>query len=335
VKRLFVVLLVVGCAHGPSSPGNPEAPRLLPPDERPLASLVPAPAEVVLSVDVSQLRASLWTQGALTSIAPEDRRAGVERRGFDEGADVDELVLARVPVAEDGALELLRGRFDQRRVTAAFRSLYPAASAADFRGVSLLSDEATGRACAFVGARTLALGPLASVRALLDTALGRAPAAVDETWLVQTAAALDDEAAAASPRPALALALLVTERTRKDFAAALPAAGALERVGLRLALGKALRATIVGLTAARSDAAEVQVQLSRLIEGWRGRTSVRAFGLDVILEGVRVTGRDGRVVASATLLERDRAHVIERVAALADVLSKAREAGPDAGSALR
>ena len=62
-------------------------------------ALVPTEAELLIVIDVAQLRSSTWTRAAVESAAPTERSAKAASKGFDELADLDRLVLAKLPGA--------------------------------------------------------------------------------------------------------------------------------------------------------------------------------------------------------------------------------------------
>ncbi|HXU81750.1 MAG TPA: hypothetical protein VN914_10165, partial [Polyangia bacterium] len=174
MRSALLALMLVGCA----TPDLPQAPTLgrQAPEDGDLLAVVPAEAEVLVSVDVEALRRSPWTRSVIAA-AQKERRP----RGFDEIADVDRLLLVRLPAETGGiSLSIAQGRFDREQVQRAFaqgRSV----GQGDFRGCTIWS--AGDESAAFLTDRTLLSGSLPSVRAAIDAAYGRARDMRSQPWL--------------------------------------------------------------------------------------------------------------------------------------------------------
>src|SRR5580765_4928578 len=95
---------------------TPDLPNVPPPIGREIAddgdplAVVPGDAELLVSLDVAALRASPWTRPVISAGAEGPRRP----RGYDEVADVDRLILVRLPADSNGtSLSIAQGRFDR------------------------------------------------------------------------------------------------------------------------------------------------------------------------------------------------------------------------------
>jgi hypothetical protein len=317
-----------GCAPLAPAPGGLGAAAAGPtvraqPEDGDLLAVVPADAELVMLVDLAQLRRSPWTRDVVKSgleLAAGGRPPGDQ--GFDEATDVDLLLMARMPAgsSEAGAtLSVAQGRFDQARVTAAFREARPGATTASFRGCAMLTheDEAVG----FLTARTLVSGPLATVRAAIEASLGRARDVRQEPWLMAAREALEEGRTRSRRRPALELALRVTESVRERLRGELVEAAALERLAARVDLGETLDGAVVGSTSTRPQAEALAGRLRSEVGNLRGRRSLAALGLGPVLAGIRVSAPGARTVLDLQLSEAQRDQIAERLALVAKALA--------------
>jgi hypothetical protein len=332
----LLLSLAVGCAPlpPPVAAPPPAAPR--PSRGDALLALVPAPAQAVLSVDVGRLRGSDWAKPMLAWAAEREKagEGGRAGRGFDEMADVETWLFARVGSAASGVgtLELARGRFEPPRVLEAFATRRPDAVATSFAGLRGAAD--AEQALALLDARTLAFGPPAVVRA---AASGGGGPSLDGTlrkhpWLASIRGALDDEAGQGGRQAVVELAFLVQPDARQELAEVLGTASELrlERLGGRLFLDRDARAVLVGLA---PDAREAQALAEQLRENFRAlsdRRSVRALGLAPVLRRATATARGARVVLELTITEDERVVVSDKLAAVAAVLARPPE--PAAGA---
>ena len=328
-KRLRVLLVSVISACAPVAP----APVVLAPSPQDggLMAFVPAPVLSLLAIDLLHLRGSPWAKNVLESAAPA---AGRQSRGFDEIADVDRWVFARVSAPGSGiaVLELGRGRFDRDRVEASFRTRHPSAQEHRFGPARGLADSEA--AIAFPKDDLLALGPVWAVEAALRTGARRADAAlgsIPERWLAEATAAVEQEAGAG--RAAVEMWLRLDDTTRAELTAVLGSAEGIDWVGGRLALANEARAVLVAATRAKVEAIGLAAQLGDQLSALQSRRSVQALGLAPVLERALVSARDARVVVDLRVSEGERDTVSDRLAALAAVLARSRaepktEAGP-------
>jgi hypothetical protein len=327
VRRLLVLAaaVVAACASAPppaSLAGRDEV-RTAPEDEDLLAA-VPAEAELVLVIDLAQLRRSPWTRDLLAEGAAARASAGA--RGFDERTDVDRLLLVRLPggSGDDASLSVAQGRFDRSRVFAAFREGRPGATTTSFRGCPLATSGP--EAVAFLTGRTLLSGELAAVRGAIDAAFGRARDVRGERWL---RAALPERSAA---RPAVELALRVTDPMRARIHEELEEGEALEEVAGRLDLGQRLDLTLRGRATTATRAQALATRLELALGTLRARPSVAALGLAGVLSGVRLSAQGTAIAAELHLTEAERDDIAARLSEAAKLIAKVRS---DAGAGAR
>jgi hypothetical protein len=286
-----LIAVASGCAAAltPADPSASEI-RTVPEDDDLLAA-VPAEAEVVLLVDLAQLRRSPWTKDLLA-----------------QGAAARAAARAR-------SLSVAQGRFDRRRVFAAFDAGRAKSSADTFRGCQLLSSGP--ETVAFLTDRTLISGALPAVRGAIDAAFGRARDVRGERWLRETRMS-------SGASSAVELALRVTDPMRERIHDQLEQAEALDRLEGRLELGARLDLTLIGVATDASRARGLAVQLEQAITMLRGRPSVAALGLAQVLAGVRVAVRGPKIAAELHLTEAQRDDIAARLSSAARLIARAR-----------
>jgi hypothetical protein len=316
---------LAGCA--PASPVA--APAAAPPPAlgSGLLAFVPAPAEAVLVVDVSRLRGSPWAKPVLAWAAERERagEGGRDGRGFDEMADVDLWLFARVGNAASGrgTLELARGRFDRRRLLDAFAARRPASRGTSFAGRAGATD--ADQALVLLDERTVAFGPPFAVQAAALARGANSGAGPRLPWLGGISAALDEEVEEAGGRgkvPVVELAFVVPEDARKELADALGSDVRIDGLGGRLFLDRQARALLVGLLPGRGDAQLLADGLSAQLRELSLRRSMRALGLGPVLGRAATTARDDRVVLGLRITERERTLVSDKLAAVAALLAR-------------
>jgi hypothetical protein len=314
----LVSMLAAGCAAFAPMPSASRAPARRPAAERDLLDLVPATAEALLWLDVSRLRASVWSRPVFAWAVERQRTASGRQgfRGFDEIADVDRWLFARTGA---DTIELAEGRLDRKLVEGTFRSKRPAATSARRGTLDLLADAQQG--LLFVSPRRVVLGPVSAVTAVADVASDRAPAATDDRWLAAARAAMEDEAGQRGPTVATELALLPTAPIRQEMAALLGREPRLEHVAARLALGAEARLTVVAVARDRQEARLLADRLTEVLRRLAGRRSVRALGLGPAFQRATVSARGARLVLELLVTASERELVSNRLSELADILN--------------
>jgi hypothetical protein len=311
-------LLAAGCAAFSPLPSAPRASPRKPAAERDLLDLVPATAEALLWLDVSRLRASVWSRPVFAWAVERQRTASGRQgfRGFDEIADVDRWLFARTGA---DTMELAEGRLDRKLVESTFRSKRPAATSLRRGSLDLLADAQQG--LLFVSPRRVVLGPVSAVTAAADVAGDRAPAATDDRWLAAARAALDDEAGPRGATVATELALLPTAPVRQEVAGWLGREPRLEYLAARLALGTEARLTMVAVASDRQEARLLADRLTQVLRALAGRRSLRALGLGPAFQRARVGARGARLVLELLVTASERELVSNRLTELADILN--------------
>jgi hypothetical protein len=307
---LVLALALWGCATPDLPPAA--APGREAPEDGDLLAVVPGDAEMLLSLDVEALRRSPWTRSVIAAGAARDKRP----RGFDEIADVDRLLLVRLPADTGGiSLSIAQGRFDRERVRAAFAQGRPVAQA-DFRGCTLWSSGS--EAAAFLTDRTLLSGALPSVRAAIDAAYGRARDMRSQPWLGELRRRYGRDL----PPAALELAIQVSDPVRARLREEMVEAEGLERVGARLELGKGLDLAVVGATATKPQAAALIARVGEALRDLRSRPSLVALGFGRVLSEVQLAVQGPRVAAELRFEERDREEIARRLSVAARLLAQ-------------
>lgn len=310
MRGVLLAVTLLGCA----TPDLPHAPTLgrEAPEDGDLLAVVPAEAEVLVSVDVEALRRSPWTRSMIAAARQEKRP-----RGFDEIADVDRLLLVRLPEDAGGiSLSIAQGRFDRERVRAAFAQ-DRAVAQSDFRGCAIWT--AGNEAAAFLTDRTFLSGALASVRAAIDAAYGRARDMRSQPWLGELRKRFGRDL----PPAAVELAMRVSDPVRARLREELVEAEGLERVGARLELGKGLDLAVVGATATKQQAAALIARLGETLRDLRARPSLVALGFGRMLSEVQLAVQGPRVAAELRLEARDRDEIARRLSSAARMLAQA------------
>jgi hypothetical protein len=309
VRALVCLALVAGCASASSLPSAAPEARTAPEDAD-LLAVVPAEAEVVLIVDLAQLRRSPWTRQLVT----EGAAARGGGQGFDEATDVDRLILVRLP-DEGASLTVVQGRFQRARVEAAFREGKSDVTSSNFRGSAVWQSQL--EAMAFLTPRTLLSGPLPAVRGAIDAAWGRARDVRGERWLRQIRGQSEKPAA-------LEIAIKVSDQMRSLMHEDLAEAEALERVGGRLDLGSDLALSLIGATTTGTQAAGLAARLQETAGVLGQRPSMAALGLAPVLTGARIAARGTEVGAELNITESERDDIAARWAAAARLIAGAR-----------
>ncbi len=307
-------------ARGPNLAGNCAA----------LWNLVPAGAEAVVALDLGLVRTSPWTQALLNAGQGPQRTATVQQHGFDEVADMDALLIVKMPGAAPQApsLQLMRGRFDSLRVQMAFRKRHLDARADDLHGLMLLD---TGdEALAVVAPRILATGPSNAVRAVIDLHRGRGHPIGDEAWLGQLRDGLATAGHLSHGAVAMELVVNAGSALQTEIAAIFEGLVLPAQVIAVVQIGSGLQVGLLGAAPDRRAAEQVARRIEDIIGRVARRPSVVALGLGQMMEGTRVQVHGPQVLVTGGLKDVERAVVAERLAAVAKIIAtKKAEAQPD------
>ena len=305
--------ILIGCAQ-PDLPNLPQSVGREAPEDGDLLAVVPGDAEVLISLDIEALRASPWTRSVIAAGVEGAGRA----RGFDEIADVDRLLLVRLPAETQGiSLSIAQGRFDRERVRVAFAAGRKVSSDS-FRGCTIWT--AGEETAAFLTDRTLLSGALASVRAAVDAAYGRARDMRSQTWLGEVRKRFGKDL----PPAAIELAMRVSDPVRARLRDEMVEAEALERLAARLELGRRLDLAVVGVTGTKQQAAALITRMGAVLRDLQTRPSLVALGFGRVLGGVELAVQGPRVAAELRLEPRDRDEIARRLSSVARLLAQAR-----------
>jgi hypothetical protein len=309
-----VALAFLGCAT-PDLPGPATSGARDIPEDDDLWAVVPAEAEMVMAFDIAGLRSSPWTRGLLTGA---QEASDLKGKGYDPVADVDRMIVVRLPSGPNASLTIARGRFNRERVSAAFSAAHPGATGDRFRSRALWMKG--GEAVAFLTERTLLSGPLVSVRAAIDTSYGRARDVREEPWVVDVRRRYGK-----MPRsPAVELAVRLSDPIRARLRGELEEAEALERLGGRVDLGDRLDLALVGTTSTKPQATALTARLISLFRELQGRPSIVALGLQDVLADVEVASQGPRLAAALRLTESQRNDIALRLSAVAKLIAQGR-----------
>jgi hypothetical protein len=317
-KTLPLVLCAAACAESTvAAPGagSPSRPVL---DEDDLLAMIPSEADLVLWADMAKMRASPWTRDSFTKVAGD---ANAAEAGFDQIRDVDRLVFAKVPSLRDGASVLVaQGKIDRDRMTKAFARAGGASETSVYRGADvLLRGE---EALAFVGKRTVVSGPIVAVRAAIDCNFGVARALETEAWFQRMKTDLLRGKDAASLVTAFYVRL--QPATREALMREMGEGATLEDFGARIDLAEDLDVSAIGAVRTDSEARDLAGRLAERIRDARVRPIVAAFGFASVLDSVHFQAKENRVHGTLHISQKERAEIAERMAAMADLMTKMR-----------
>lgn len=295
-------------ACGPT--GAKTAATLRPIGEDPL-QILPSGADLVMDVDVEQLRA--WEPTVrFVKVLPEAAQARLLRLGFDPIFDVEAawISVAGLGTPEAQATVIVRGDLDPAKVRAA---LGDGAQTVDWRGVQLA--EAGDDAFAKVTPRLFVLGSPADVRRVIDLVQREASESV-RTQDAALVAAFQRAPTAKEGRPAVMLGLVPPEALRDRLEREALPGGQLEWLAASLAVGDGFDVGgVAGVRDAR-EAAELVVAARRRVEAFCERPAVRALGLAAFVEPVTFKAREANVYFAYRLPRRPVDRLLGRLESL-------------------
>jgi hypothetical protein len=276
VKACALILLLAGCGAAPPPS------RFVRPIDEDLIALVPAGADLLVDVDVEQLRG--WTPFERIRHALPDE-PWLHGRGVTSLVDVDQVVFAgaRLGLPTAASLVLVRGDLD-------VEGAWADAALADYRGVRVRErgDDAAAR----IAPRLYAFGPPADVRRAIDLARGDGESVRVARGDGALMAAFARCPTAKSGRPALMAATALTdplrERLQKE---GLPGIG-LEWLALSFAVGDGFDVGAIVGARGEAEARALHQAATDGLARLRRSNTVRALGLRPFLEAVQLVGRD-------------------------------------------
>ncbi len=280
---------------------------------------MPRGASSLADLDLNALRASPWSRSLVTGGFVEDREARQRTFGYDVFSDADRVVVVGVDAAgASGQAVVVVGRFDAARVGSAFSAATPGASATRWRDCPLW--EGGGRAVAvFPSGRTLVQGTPETARAAIDAAWGIVPDARGGP-LGELARAVGAEAS----RPAITLAVLVTEEMRARAAGIVEVPPDLRRVAGRLDLGPDLELGAVAVFDEAGRAATAAGRWSADLRELASNRMLRLMGLSPLVDGAAIEAEGARVHGRLRIPEDKREALAERVLLLLQAVARQR-----------
>jgi hypothetical protein len=318
-----VLLFVIGgCGELPPPPaGTPASLARTAPDDSDAWNLVPRTASSLADLDMVALRVSPWSRTLVTGGFVEDRDERQRTFGYDVFSDADRIVVAGFDAgAASSQAVVVVGRFDAARVGAAFRSATPTATETRWRDCLLW--EGAGRAVVvFPSGRTLVQATPELARAAIDAAWGVVPDARGGPL-----GALVRDLGAEARRPAVALALLVTDDLRARAAGLAEVPPELRRVAGRLDLGADLELSADAVFDGPPDAAQAARRWSAELRELGRNRMLRVMGLAPLVDGAQVTAEGARVHGRLRIPEDKRDDISQRVLLLLQALARQRGA---------
>jgi hypothetical protein len=321
VLGVVVSIGLMGCGDlPPPPPASPGTVARTAPDDSDAWSLVPASAASLVDVDLAALRASPWTRSLVAGGFVEDREERLRTFGYDVFNDVDRLVVAGLDIAGQAQqVVVVTGRLDPARVARAFAASTPGATETRWRDCRVW--ETPDRSVALVG-RTLVHGSPETVRAAIDAAWGIVPGARGGPP-GELARAVDAEAR----RPAILLAVVVTDEVRARAQGLVELPPTLRRLAARLDLGADLQLEAQAILEDAGGAKTAARQWSLGLRELRGNGMLRAMGLGPVVEGATLQAEGLRVHGRLRIAEDKREALSERFVVLLQALAAARGQG--------
>jgi hypothetical protein len=321
---LALAFLLAACGELPPPPAARPAPAArTAPDDSDAWNLVPRGASSLADLDLVALRGSAWTRTLVTGGFAEDREERQRVFGYDVFSDADRMVVVGADAAGPSSQAVVVvGRFDAARVGRAFAEATPGAVETRWRECALW--QGGGRAVALMpSGRTLVQGTPESARAAIDAAWGIVPDARGGP-LGELVASL---AAADSRRPAVTLALVVTDEMRARAAGFVEVPPELRRAAGRLDLGTDLELSAEAVFDAAAPASSAAARWSADLRELAQNRMLRLMGLGPLVDGATVTAAGSRVRGGLRIPEDKREAIAERVLFLLQTVARQRGQG--------
>jgi hypothetical protein len=297
VTRLLLVALLAAMGCGPTLRSGPQA------MERPigedLAALLPAGADAVVDIDVTQLDS--WpTARRLVALMPAEGRARLTQLGDDPIAQVNAIAVAvyKAATPESESVTLVRGGLDWDKLKATVAGGVDA----DYHGATLV--DGTTEALARITPAIFAFGSRAGVRRVCDVAHkddeGFRTAALDK----RLRDALGRAPTAKLGRPAIMAAAVPTQPLREKLRAEKwDSAADLDWLGLSFAVGDGFDVGVVAGAHGPLEAATLQKTMKQRAAELKAQATVRLLGLAPYVEPFVVIAKDNEVHVAYRLPE--------------------------------
>jgi hypothetical protein len=317
---LFSMGSAPGCAENAlevvASPAIPT-----PVDSPDLRAMVPAEANLVLSVDMQDLRKSPWTKAAFSeAIGEKESLDGVEQ-GF--AKEVQRLVFAMVPSLGEGAsLLVAQGRFSQATLLGMFRNQEGQELRSRYRGMELLE---RGNQALVIQANQLVLaGPTVVVRAAIDCGQGQARSLDGIGWLESLQKGLSPGPEGKKGKEVASLYVRLADATRKQLIDEIGEGETLEEVGLRLDIGENLVLRSLGRTRTQQEAKDLAARLAQYVRDSQARPIVTAFGFGSVLSQIQFLVKREFMLATLQVSSTDREFIARRMAVVSKTIASIR-----------
>jgi hypothetical protein len=310
-----------GCGDLPLPPAATAAAARTAPDDSDAWNLVPATASSLADLNLAALRGSPWSRTLVTGGFVEDREERLRTFGYDVFNDADRVVVAGFDGGERASQTVVvEGRFDADRIGRAFVAATPGAALARWRDCSIW--EGRGHAVALIGA-TLVQGTPETVRASIDAAWGIVPDARSGAL-----GALARDVDAEAHRPAVTLALLVTDDMRARAADFTEIPTTLRRIAARLDLGADLELAAQAVFDDAAGAGPAARFWDGSLRELKQNRMLRIMGLGPVVDGATLQAEGPRVYLHLRIGEDRREALSERLLLLLQTI--ARQRGPSA-----
>lgn len=323
VAAALLWLCATGCADlqpGPAANAGGVA-RTAPDDSDPW-NLVPDTVASLADLDLAALRASPWSRALVTGGFVEDREARLREFGYDVFNDADRVVIAAIDVAgQERQVVVVFGRLDVARAGRAFREAGPGATDAVWRDCRIW--ERGDRAVAAVG-RALVQGTPETVRAAIDAAWGVVP----DAGASPLGTLVRDLGVSGARRPALTLAVTITDDVRARAEGVVEVPPSLRRGAVRLDLGADLDLEAVAILDGPAVANEAARAWGLALRELGQNRMLRIMGLSPLVEGASLRAEGSRVHGHLRVPESKREGLSERAMILLQAIAKQRGPQP-------
>lgn len=275
----LIVALVLGC--GPGTRGGPV---IRPIGEDPIA-LLPSGADLVLDIDVEQLRDWPETRRILAFL-PDPPRAFF-LKALDD-VDTLHVAIAGVGTPESRGTLLMRGRMDVERVRATFGG---DSQETEYHGVTVV--DGLKDSVARVMRDRVAVGEKVAVRRVVDLVRGEGESvrSLDH----KLTKALERAPTAKLGRPAVMAAVVPPDALREQMRKEQLPGADLEWLAVSLALGDGFDVGAVMGTHGPKEATDLVVASRLQLRDFAGRPTVRALGFKPFLDPIIIKAREGDV----------------------------------------
>ena len=286
-----------------------------------LRAMVPAEANLLLSVDLAALRKSPWTHAAFQEALAKPTGKTAPENAF--ANEVDRLVFAMVPAVGEGAsLLIAQGRFTPTAVLGMFKTQEGPETRSQYRGMELR--ERGPQALVIEENRLVLAGPTVVVRAALDCAQGQARSLDGVGWLESLQTGLAVPKKKHEGREVASLFVRLPDATRKQLLEEIGEGETLQDVGIRLDLGGDLVLRALGRTQTPQQAADLAARLAHYLQESQARPIVSAFGLAPVLSTVRFEVKANAMTATLRVSSTEREFIASRMAVVSRTIAAIR-----------